>query len=75
MVVRLGRLIARSAGFNMCSRAQAGRLQRSESKQDAETHPGAAGTHTFRLTDRKLGLTTCHTGIFTGEIIIQRGAY
>lgn len=46
MVVRLRRLIARSAQFNMSSRAQAGRLQRSGSKQDAETHPGAAETHT-----------------------------
>lgn len=51
MVVHLRRLMARSARFNMCSRAQAGRLQRSGSKQDAETHPDAADIHTQAETE------------------------
>lgn len=34
------------------------------SKQDADTHPRG---HTLRLTDRKLGLTTCHKRIFTEQ--------
>lgn len=73
MALHLRRVIARLARINMCWRARARRLQRSESKQDAETHPGTAGTHT-RAADRKLRLTTCHIGIFTGEITVETRA-
>lgn len=69
MALHLRHVTARLARINMCSGARARRLQRSESKQDAETHPGTAGTHT-QAADRKLRLTTCHIRIFTGEIII-----
>lgn len=54
----------------ICAQLHRHGVSRDPDLNKMQTHTQTPRGHTLRLTDRKLRLTTCHTGIFTGEIII-----